>query len=76
VALITAQDVAVQVGDVRDAGVTAGEITEPPQVTAVALDGAGRGVPIELQPGQVLVDGLGQRQTSHARTLPGNFHKS
>jgi hypothetical protein len=42
VALITTQDVAVQFGDVGDASVAAGEITEPPQVTAVALDGAGR----------------------------------
>jgi hypothetical protein len=32
VALITAQDVAVQLGDVRNAGVAAGEITESPQV--------------------------------------------
>src|SRR5436305_344811 len=47
VALITTQDVAIQFGDVRNASVAAGEITEPPQVTAVALDRPGRSVPIK-----------------------------
>jgi hypothetical protein len=44
VALVAVQEVTVQVGDVRDASVATDEVTEPPQIPAVACHGAGQSV--------------------------------
>jgi hypothetical protein len=56
VALVGAQHIAGQVTDDLDVG---GKVHEPPKIAPVLADGAGTEVPIELQPAQVLLDGLG-----------------
>lgn len=67
VALITTEDVAVQFGDVRNAGVAAdevAEVAEQPQVAPVPVE-AWRSSSAQAK---VHLDGLGQRQTGHAET--------
>ena len=74
--LVAAQQLAIQVGDVGHAGIAANEVAEALQVGPVAVHGAGGGVPVQFQPRQVLVEGLGQRQGSHPPTVAANFQKS
>ena len=73
--MVAAQQVPVQLGDVRYTSVATDEVAEAVQISPVAVHGAERGVAIQLQPGQVLVNGLGQRQGCHGRTLAANFQK-
>lgn len=67
--LVAAQQLAIQLGDVGHPNVTADEVAEPLQITPISADGAGRGVPVQFQPGQVLIDRSGQRRGRHPLTL-------
>jgi hypothetical protein len=61
VTLVATEQVAVDPGHRRDARVAAGEVSESLEVVAVLGDRAVGGVPVELEPAEVLLDGLGQR---------------
>ena len=60
VALVGAEEVAVDVGDVGDALVAAGEGGEAVEVPAVLADRPGAAVAVELLPGEELLDRLGE----------------
>ena len=59
-ALVGAEQVAVDAGDVGDALVAAGEGGEAVEVPAVLADRPGAAVAVELLPGEELLDGLGE----------------
>jgi hypothetical protein len=58
VALVGAEEVAVDAGDIGDALVAAGEGGEAVEVPAILADRPGAAVAVELLPGEELVDGL------------------
>ena len=75
-ALVGAEQVAVDLGDLRDP-VALGDGDEASEVAAVGGDGVRAGVAVDLEPGEVLVDGGGEGQAglgagSHARILAPN----